>query len=108
MDRTLKIAERLKYMRKSFGLNQHQLGVELGYVDSVISDWECARRQPNLDALVKMARFFNQPISYFLGVESESIPTEYIEIHDLFYGMKPEFQETIMELMKNLQEKKNG
>lgn len=40
------------------GLSQRQLGEELGVVNQTISFWESGSREPDLDTLLKIARFF--------------------------------------------------
>ncbi len=50
--------KKLKALRVEMGLSQSQLGEELGVVNQTISFWESGSREPDLDTLLKIARFF--------------------------------------------------
>ena len=50
--------KKLKALRVEMGLSQRQLGEELGVVNQTISFWESGSREPDLDTLLKIARFF--------------------------------------------------
>ena len=52
----------LKELRLEKGLSQDKLGKQLGFCNQTISFWESGSREPDLDTLVKIARFFN--VSY--------------------------------------------
>lgn len=65
-------SERLKDLRKIKNLTQKQLAEILKTTNSSICDWECGRSQPDLDALVCIAEFFEISADYLLGLEDES------------------------------------
>lgn len=50
--------KKLKALRVEMGLSQRQLGEELGVVNQTISFWESGSREPDLDTLLKIAKFF--------------------------------------------------
>lgn len=60
---------RLRELRKANNLSQKQLADIVGTNNSSICDWECGRTQPDLDALVKLARYFDVTTDYLLGIE---------------------------------------
>ena len=60
----------LKELRLEKGLSQRKLGLDLGVVNQTVSFWESGSREPDLDTLVKIARYFNVTIGYLLGDEN--------------------------------------
>lgn len=57
----------LKELRVEKGISQRKLGEDLGVVNQTISFWETGSREPDLDMLVKIAKYFNIDIDYLLG-----------------------------------------
>jgi transcriptional regulator with XRE-family HTH domain len=57
----------LKQLRLDYGLSQRQLGERLGFCNQTISFWESGQREPDLDALVEIAKYFNVSIDLLLG-----------------------------------------
>lgn len=60
-------AEQLKYLRQSKGLNQVQLGENLGVKKQTISNWENDNIMPSVEMLEKIATFFRVSTDYLLG-----------------------------------------
>ena len=58
----------LKELRLAYGLSQAELGEKLGFCNQTISFWENGSREPNLDSLVAISKFFNEPIDNLLGI----------------------------------------
>jgi len=58
----------LKELRLERGLSQAELGRLLGFCNQTISFWENGSREPNLDSLVAIAKFFNESIDNLLGI----------------------------------------
>lgn len=56
-------------LRKEQGLTQRELGEKLGFCNQTVSCWESGQREPDLDALVAMAKFFQVSTDYLLGLE---------------------------------------
>ena len=50
--------KRLKELRIERGLSQQKLGELLGFCNESISCWENGSREPDLDTLVQIARYF--------------------------------------------------
>ena len=62
-------AERLKELRAEKGLSQEQLARQVGFTHTAIGLWELNKRVPNLDAVIKLAKFFDVSVGYIAGVE---------------------------------------
>ena len=60
---------RFKDLRIEKGLSQRKLGEILGFCNQTISFWETGSREPDLDALVKIANYFEVSVDYLLGRE---------------------------------------
>lgn len=61
------IGERLKYLREKKGLTQKDVATRLGLEPAAISKYELDMREPNIEALKKLATIFNVSIDYLLG-----------------------------------------
>ena len=59
----------MKDLRTENGLTQRELGEKLGYCNQTVSFWESGRREPDLDALVAVAKFFDVSVDYLLGLK---------------------------------------
>ncbi len=64
-------SERIKELREEKGLTQSQLSIELDrkISTSAICRWEQGERQPGLDALIILAKYFGVTIDYLAGLE---------------------------------------
>ena len=60
-------AARFKYLRQSKGVNQVQLGENLGVKKQTISNWENDNIMPSVEMLEKIATFFQVSTDYLLG-----------------------------------------
>lgn len=60
----------LKELRLEKGISQRKLGEDLGVVNQTVSFWETGSREPDLDTLVKIAKYFDVSVGYLLGTES--------------------------------------
>ncbi len=58
--------QKLKELRLEKGLSQQKLGEMLGFCNQTVSFWETGSREPDLDTLVAIARFFDVDISELL------------------------------------------
>ncbi len=59
--------ERIKYLREKQGLTQKDIATKLGLEPAAISKYELDMREPNIEALKKLATIFNVSIDYLLG-----------------------------------------
>ena len=58
--------KKLKEFRLEKGLSQQKLGQLLGFCNQTISFWENGSREPDLDTLLKISKFFEVPIEELL------------------------------------------
>jgi len=61
--------KRLKELRQGLSLLQKQLASELGFSQACIAKWETGKREPSLDDLIKIAKYFGVTTDYLLGLE---------------------------------------
>lgn len=57
----------LKYLRLIKGLTQEEFGEKIGYAKTTIAGWENNRYQPDIDTMIKIAKFFNVSMDVLLG-----------------------------------------
>ncbi|MBQ9976146.1 MAG: helix-turn-helix transcriptional regulator [Clostridia bacterium] len=57
---------RLKEIRKSRGLSQLKLAIDLNTTQNTISRYETGEREPGITELIKIADYFNVSIDYLL------------------------------------------
>ena len=60
--------KRLKYLRQEQGVSQKELGTRLGYCNQTVSFWESGQREPDLDAIKKIAVYFDVTSDFLLGL----------------------------------------
>lgn len=58
--------KKLKELRIEQGLSQRALGDLFGVCNQTISFWESGSREPDLDHLLKIAKFFGVSVDYLL------------------------------------------
>lgn len=63
------ISERIRFLRLDMGLSQTKLAKELGVSQDTVSLWERGKSYPDAEMIIKLARFFNVPSDYILGLE---------------------------------------
>ena len=63
---------RLKEIRKSKGISQLRLAMDLNTNQNTISRYETGEREPGINELIKIADYFNVSIDYLL--ERTNIP----------------------------------
>ena len=60
----------LKTIRKQLNLNQQKVAIDLNISREALSYYENGKREPSLQLLVQMSRYFNVSINYLItGVE---------------------------------------
>ena len=64
-------AERLKELREKNRLSQDQLGGRVGLSGTAIGLWELNKRKANIDAVIKLANFFDVTVGYMVGTEGD-------------------------------------
>ncbi len=63
-----KFSERLKELRTEKGLSQKQLADELMVSQTHISKLELKQRQPNIEQIIFLCKFFQVSADYLLGI----------------------------------------
>ena len=61
--------DRLKDLRIEKGIGQVELSKAIGVSKGVISLWENGLREPGMNSLILLSKFFNVPIDYLVGLE---------------------------------------
>lgn len=69
-------SQRLKILRKSFDLSQAKFAKEIGFSQSAIASWENETREPGINALIKIAQYFNTSVDYLIGLPTTAITPE--------------------------------
>ena len=62
-----KFCKNLKEARKSCGLTQKQVALELKVVESCYANWEQGRTEPNIEILRKLGTIFNISIDELIN-----------------------------------------
>ena len=62
------LGKKIKELRLEQNLSQRELGEALGFSNQTLSFWEIGQREPDVDALIKISKFFNVPSDYLLGL----------------------------------------
>lgn len=60
------LSENIKKLRKSKGLSQQELAVELNVVRQTLSKWENGLSVPDADMLISLSNIFDVPVSSLL------------------------------------------
>lgn len=63
---------RIAYFRRESGMNQKELGQQLGVAQTTVSAWERGINEPDNESMHKMAKLFHTTIGYLAGYEAES------------------------------------
>ena len=63
------IGKNIRALRKEQGITQTELGLRLGFCNQTISFWETGQREPDLDSLLKIAKYFQVSLDDLLDFE---------------------------------------
>ena len=61
------IGKTIKELRLEEGISQRELGKRLNVCNQTVSFWEGGQREPDLDTLLKIARYFQVTTDFLLG-----------------------------------------
>ncbi len=67
MDNLFKL--RIKELRLEKGIGQVELAKEIGVSKGVISLWENGLREPTMNSLILLSKYFSVTIDYLVGLE---------------------------------------
>lgn len=73
---------RLRALRNEKKLTQDELGKLLNVSGKTIGTWERDSRQPNIEAINKLASMFDVTTDYLLGNSNEKQPQKYYDLSD--------------------------
>ncbi len=59
----------LKELRLEKSLTQEELAKQLNFSMSVVNKWENGKKNPSVDSLKILAKYFGVTIDYLLGIE---------------------------------------
>ena len=57
----------LKSLRLEKNISQKKLGDDLGVVNQTISFWENGTREPDLDMILKISKYFDVSVDYLIN-----------------------------------------
>ena len=107
---------RLKELREEKKLTQKEFGVQIGYSQRAISNWETGITEPNIENLKQIAAFFNVSVDYLIDNGDEwgnatniqktpaSLPADTQNILNLYNSLSPERQREAAVWLKTLNE----
>lgn len=84
-------AERLKDLRDKKGNTQTEVGKALGKSREAVSKYEIGEREPDLEAVASLSKYFNVSADYILGITddySSSIGSQKMSITPEFFAFE--------------------
>ena len=75
------LADKIKQLRISQGLNQTEFARRLYVTPGAVSQWETGRTAPDTERLMAIAKEFSIPLDYFSEGEAKYSETELIRQH---------------------------
>ncbi len=63
------LGKNIKTLRLECGLSQKKLGKQLGVCNQTVSFGESGQREPDVDSLIVLAKFFEVTVDYIVGLE---------------------------------------
>ncbi len=74
-------ADRLKELREEKGVTQQELANYLGVGRPTVAGYETKNKQPDFEKLINIAKYFNVPTDYLLGISDSRIVYHAAEEH---------------------------
>lgn len=75
-------AERLVYFRNKVGLTQEELSKRLGMARTTYQGYENGKREPDIDTLERIAKFYETSVDDMLGIESKKPSFSKLDLAD--------------------------
>lgn len=88
--------DRIKELRKAFGISQVELAKALNVSKQCVSNWENDNVLPSIDMLVKLAKYFNVTTDYLLCLEEKDM----VDLSGLSEGERAHIKLLIKDLME--------
>lgn len=58
--------EKIDYLLKERNITMYRVTKDLKFSTSTMSNWKSGKSAPNIESLVKLAKYFKVPMEYFL------------------------------------------
>lgn len=94
----MRMADRLKELRKSRGITQAELATMTGLSFHAINSYESGRRTPNSKAMAVLERYFNVTGEYLRGESSERAPECAWEDAEIMAAIRESFPDQLLQL----------
>jgi len=97
-----KLGERIKDLRDMKSISQDELAKEVGLSKNSIYNYENGKRLPDADALVRLAEYFDVPVDYLLGRETEvnfADISDYENALNKYWPVRALLNQTIIQLL---------
>lgn len=89
--------EKIRSLRKSYGLSQSELSRRLNVTKQAVSNWENNNILPSIDMLIRIANFFSVSSDYLLGLDNR----HYIQVEGLTLEEISHIQQLINDIRKH-------
>lgn len=82
--------DKFEKLLKERGITPYRVHKETGISSATLSDWKNGKSQPKQDKIEKICEYFNVPISYFYGenTQSDLTPRDTKEITEMLSNME--------------------
>lgn len=77
-----KFNERIKELRKNFGLTQKELGEKIGVTESHVRKWEISESFTSVPKLIRLSEIFDVSTDYLLGLTIDKKVPKQKELSD--------------------------
>lgn len=97
-------SERLSLLRKMHGVSQSYLSKQFGFQRSTFGNYELGTREPNIDTLIKIARYFNVTTDFLLGNDVKNPIYSFKDDESVDYTVKEKTfvnRKTVIDFLKN-------
>ena len=64
--------KKLRDLREADGISQIKFAQQIGFSQAAISAWENNTREPGIEALLRISRFFNVTVDYLVGNDNSA------------------------------------
>ncbi len=93
--------------KRSEGINHKQISDEIDAADGALSNWANDVATPNLDSLIKLAKYFDVSIDWLIGLDDfEKIENKHVNARDL--GLSEKAIEVLKSLNKGSNQAENS
>lgn len=110
-------SEILYNLRERDGISQTRFAREIDFSQAAISAWENNTREPGIEALKRIARYFNVSVDYLVGNTKEKpakkptsnkLTAKAEELLNTFNGLDPMYQAQILEYARYIATRANN